>query len=63
MTARTHTIAPDGTCSACGTTLVDHLFGAEAVVYPGDRIGKIETEHGGVRSYRVGEKDSNPACS
>lgn len=63
MTALTHTIAPTGRCSACDITLVEHMAGAEAVVYPGDRIGKIETEHGGVRSYRVGERDSNQPCS
>lgn len=41
----------------------DHFIGAEEVLHAGDRIGKVETVHGGTRAYKIGEHDSNPPCT
>lgn len=46
MTARTHVIGATGCCQQCGIALTEHFVGAEEVLHVGDRIGKIETQHG-----------------
>lgn len=50
MIARTHVIGRNGKCTACGTDLASFLMTTAEL---GDRIGKVETVHGGTRCYKI----------
>ena len=61
MTALTHRITYGGRCEDCGVPLLETMLG-RGPLHRGDLIGRIETTHGGVRTYKTGEHDSNERC-